>query len=227
MNDVVIEMAAVEKRFTVDPPVIGVASIDLKVRRGERVAIVGPSGSGKTTLLQLMGTLERPTQGDVIVAGHAASALPDRSLAALRATFIGFVFQQFHLIPHRSAIDNVSDGLLYRGTPRRERRRAAAAELERLGLGARQEHRPHQLSGGERQRVALARAIVGRPAVVLADEPTGNLDSVNGHQLLQCLRELSDYGTAVVLVTHDMAVAASMDRQITMRDGGIVTDVVS
>jgi putative ABC transport system ATP-binding protein len=222
VTDTIVRLHGVEKRYGTEPPVVAVDGVDLDVRQGERIAIVGPSGSGKSTLLQLMGTLERPTRGRVTVAGHDVSALSSRSIAALRARYIGFVFQHFFLLDHRSALDNVGDGLLYRGVARTERRRAAAATLDRVGLGHRMQHRPQQLSGGERQRVALARAIVGRPAVVFADEPTGNLDSVSGTRIIELLRELNDDGTTVVLITHDHSMASSMDRRVTMHDGRIV-----
>ena len=198
--------------------------VTLTIRAGERTAIVGPSGSGKTTLLHVAGTLERPTRGSVRIGGEEVSGLSDAAVSGLRARRLGFVFQQFHLLDHLDAVQNVALGLLYRGIPARRRRAAAVAALDRVGLGGRLGHRPGQLSGGERQRVAIARAVIGKPDVVFADEPTGNLDSAAGSDIVALLAGLAEDGTAVVVVTHDQAVAAAMDRHVQMRDGRIVAD---
>ncbi|MEU8524495.1 MULTISPECIES: ABC transporter ATP-binding protein [Streptomyces] len=206
----------------------GVTALDgvtLSVGRGELAAIVGPSGSGKSTMLNLLGTLDRPTSGRVQVDGHDVGALSDAELSALRASRIGFVFQQFHLAAGTSALDNVAGGLLYCGLRPAERRRRAAAVLDRVGLGHRLDHRPHQLSGGERQRVAIARAVAGDPALLLADEPTGALDSVSGRTVMGLLRGLHSSGTTVVVITHDRELAASLPRQVHMRDGRVTDDV--
>jgi putative ABC transport system ATP-binding protein len=198
--------------------------VDLAIAHGELVAIVGPSGSGKTTLLQIMGTLDRPTSGDVHFDGRDVSDARDDELAALRAHRIGFVFQDFHLIDGIGAVDNVANGLLYTGRPVRERRERARDALERVGLGHRLEHRPNQMSGGERQRTAIARAIAGRPAVVFADEPTGNLDSHTGAEIIELLLELNAGGSTLVVITHDVEVARSFPRQVHVRDGEILSD---
>ena len=207
-----------------EPPVAACAGVSLDIDYGEFVAIVGPSGSGKSTLLNLIGTLDRPSAGTVEIDGVDVGSLSDAKLSALRASRIGFVFQQFHLADGVNAVDNVADGLLYNGVPRSERRRRARSALERVGLGHRLDHRPHQMSGGERQRVAIARAVVGDPPLLLADEPTGNLDSVSGASIVELLHDLNAQGTTVIVITHDNELAAKLPRQIAIRDGRVVGD---
>ncbi|WP_067816744.1 ABC transporter ATP-binding protein [Actinomadura kijaniata] len=218
----VVELSGVRKEYP--GGVVALAGVDLTVRRGELVGIVGPSGSGKSTLLHIVGSLDRPTRGTVRIAGHDVAGLTDRELAALRARHIGFVFQSFHLAPGLTALDNVADGLLYRGTPLRERRRRAAAALERVGLAERLTHRPHELSGGQRQRVAIARAVAGDPDLLLADEPTGALDTASGGAVLELLRDLNAEGTTIAVITHDHEIAAALPRRVRVRDGRVVAD---
>lgn len=220
----VLEVKQVTKVYPSQPPVTALRGVSFAVSRGELVAIVGPSGSGKTTLLHLMGSLDRPTTGSVRVTGLDMGKLSDRQLAALRATRIGFVFQQFFLAEHQSVIDNVADGLLYAGVPLAERRAQALDALELVNLAGRSHARPTQLSGGQRQRVAIARAIIGQPAVVLADEPTGSLDQATGQSILRLFHELHRSGVTIVVITHDRDIAERMSRQIDMLDGHIVSD---
>lgn len=223
----VLELVDVVKEYRADPPVAALAGINLRIELGELVAIVGPSGSGKSTLLHVMGTLERPTRGEVRVAGEDTSSMTDKQLSGLRARRLGFVFQQFFLLDGLSVLDNVADGLIYRGERLAERRRLAGEAIERVGLGHRLTHRPNQLSGGEQQRVAIARALAGRPALVMADEPTGNLDSATGASILELLGELHSEGTTIVVITHDHEVAAATDRHVEIRDGRIIRDTAT
>ncbi|TDV37761.1 ABC transporter ATP-binding protein [Actinophytocola oryzae] len=219
MNRPVLELTDVVREYPGSPPVRALARVSLTVTAGEWVAIAGPSGSGKSTLLNLMGALDRPTSGTVRIDGHDVGELSDERLSGLRGHALGFVFQSFHLLRHLSAVDNVAVGLTYRGVGRAQRRARAVHVLERVGLGHRLDHRPSQLSGGESQRVAIARALVGDPALVLADEPTGNLDTRTGADILGLFADLHAEGATIVLITHDEEVAAAAPRRVHVRDG--------
>lgn len=226
MNDIdpVLELRAVVRSYPGSPPIQALAGVDVSIQSGELVAIVGPSGSGKSTMLNMMGALDRPTTGDVLIEGRSLTELSDRRVSGLRGRRIGFVFQQFHLIAGLSSVENVATGLTYQGTPRRKRREEAAELLGAVGLGDRLRHRPNQLSGGERQRVAIARALLGNPAIVLADEPTGNLDSKTGDGIIDLLRELHRAGSTIVVITHDKELASELPRTVALLDGKISSD---
>lgn len=224
MTTPAVELGDVSRRYPGQPPVDSLRGVSLRIETGELVAIVGPSGSGKTTLLNIIGTLDRPTSGSVQIAGVDTTRMGDSDLSGFRASHLGFVFQQFFLLDGMSVLDNVAGGLLYRGIKADKRRSLAARALDRVGLGSRVTHRPHQLSGGECQRVAIARALVGDPALVLADEPTGNLDSAAGAQILALIRDLNRDGATIAVVTHNLELADAMDRRIEMRDGLVVRD---
>jgi putative ABC transport system ATP-binding protein len=223
-SEPVLELDGVTKVYGEEPPVRALRGVSFSVGRGELVAIVGPSGSGKSTLLHVMGTLERPSRGVVRIGGIDVAGLRDRDLSRLRAREIGFVFQQFFLAEHATVRENVADGLLYAGVPVVERRRRADEALERVGLSDRATFTPSKISGGERQRVAIARALVGRPAIVLADEPTGNLDSASGAAIMALIRELNGAGATIIMITHDVGLAEQLPRRIRMLDGRVVFD---
>ncbi len=220
----VLELRDVTKSYPGHPPVHALQGVNLAIELGELVAVVGPSGSGKSTMLNMMGALDRPTHGDVVVEGQALTSLSDRRVSSLRGRRIGFVFQQFHLIGGISAAENVATGLIYQGVAGRRRRRLAVEMLERVGLAERADHRPNQLSGGERQRVAIARALLGDPAIVLADEPTGNLDSATSDEIVGLLHELHGQGSSIVVITHDRELAASLPRTVSLLDGRVESD---
>ena len=224
---VVLELEAVTRSYSAEPPVMALAGVSFSVHRGELVAIVGPSGSGKSTLLHLMGTLDRPSSGTVRLTGLDVARLTDRELSALRATRIGFVFQQFFLAEHATVRENVADGMLYAGAPAAERHARADEALERVGLSHRATFKPTKLSGGERQRVAIARALVGRPAIMLADEPTGNLDSTTGASIMELILELNAAGATIIMITHGADLADRLPRQIRVLDGQVVFDTAN
>jgi putative ABC transport system ATP-binding protein len=227
MSNAVLELDEVTKVYGEEPPVVALRGVSFSVRQGELVAIVGPSGSGKSTLLHVIGTLDRPSSGVVRIGGIDAAALADRELSRLRARDIGFVFQQFFLAEHATVRENVADGMLYAGAPAAERYARADEALERVGLTHRATFKPTKLSGGERQRVAIARALVGRPAIVLADEPTGNLDSTTGASIMELIRELGAEGATILMITHDAGLAEQLPRQIRMLDGQVVSDTAA
>ena len=223
----VLSVENVHKRYPTTPPVHALRGISFKIAESELVSVVGPSGCGKSTLLHLMGTLDRPSSGEVVVAGHRVSDLSDGDLSSIRAHHIGFVFQQFHLLSGMTALDNVADGLLYTGQPRSSRRELAEIELNRVGMGHRLDQDSTKLSGGELQRVATARAMVGGPSIVLADEPTGSLDSKNSEAIIELIKELHSAGSTIVVITHDIEIANSSPRIIAMRDGQVEKDSLS
>ena len=223
-NPVVMELLEVRKSYPGNPPVEALRGINLVVRRGELLALVGTSGSGKSTMLNIMGALDRPTSGKLCVNGQDLSNFSDRELATLRGSRIGFIFQQFHLIAGLSVLENVSAGLLYQGVKRSLRMEKAAGLLNRVGLGDRMTHRPHELSGGQQQRVAIARALMGDPAIVLADEPTGNLDSETSEEIMDLIHQLNEGGSTIVVVTHDGELARSLPGVVTLLDGVVKSD---
>jgi putative ABC transport system ATP-binding protein len=223
----VLSVEDVHKQYPTTPPVHALRGVSFKIIENELVSVVGPSGCGKSTLLHLMGTLDRPTSGEVVVAGNRVSDLSDGDLSSIRAHHIGFVFQQFHLLSGMTALDNVADGLLYTGQPRSSRRELAEIELNRVGMGHRLDQDSIKLSGGELQRVATARAIVGGPSIVLADEPTGSLDSKNSEAIIELIKELHSAGSTIVVITHDIEIANSFPRVIAMRDGQVEKDSLS
>jgi len=220
----VLDVVNVHKTYPTTPPVHALRGVSFAVAKGELVSVVGPSGSGKSTLLHLIGTLDRPTSGDIIVAGHRVSELSDRDLSSLRAHHIGFVFQQFHLLSSLSTLDNVAEGLLYTGRPLRERRELAEIALRRVDLGHRLDQVSAKLSGGEMQRVATARALVGNPSIVLADEPTGNLDTKNSNAIVELIQEIHATGATIVVITHNLEIAESFPRVVGLRDGQVEYD---
>jgi putative ABC transport system ATP-binding protein len=224
VSEGVLEVIEVHKTYPTTPPVHALRGVSFAVTRGELVSVVGPSGSGKSTLLHLMGTLDRPTGGDITVAGHRVSALSDRELSSRRAHHIGFVFQQFHLLSSLSTLDNVAEGLLYTGRPLRERRALAESALRRVGMGHRLDQAASKLSGGEMQRVATARAFAGEPSIILADEPTGNLDTRNSDAIVDMIKELNAGGATIVVITHNLEIAESFPRVIGLRDGRVEAD---
>jgi putative ABC transport system ATP-binding protein len=223
----VLKLEDVVKAYAGHPPVYALDGVSLTVHEGELVGIVGPSGSGKSTLLHIIGTLDRPSRGTVIIGGHVVSTMSDRRLSAARSSLIGFVFQQFHLISSMTALDNVATGLLYTGSNLTERRFKAFEALQRVGLAHRLTHLPSELSGGERQRVAIARALVNKPAIILADEPTGNLDTRTGEQIMGLFHELNEQGATILVITHDRDLAAGLPRQVHIKDGRLESDSVT